>query len=122
MNSALMNMLVLAQAAPAAAEGGGGEQPAGLAGLLGSQQLMMIVLMVVVFYFLLIRPQQKRQKAHLQMVGALKTGDRVVTTGGIHGVVANVKDKTVIVKIADTTKIEIDRGSIGTVLADETSS
>jgi preprotein translocase subunit YajC len=80
--------------------------------------MVMLVLMVVIFYFLLIRPQQKRQKEHRLMIEALKTGDRVVTSSGIHGVVANIKDKTVIVKIAENTKIEIDRASVAVVLKD----
>ena len=109
MNEMLLNVLALGQAEQAAA-------PAG--GLLGNPMVLM-VLMVVVFYFLLIRPQQKRQKEHRKMVESLKTGDRVIAAGGIHGVVANVKDKTVILKIAENTKIEIDRSAVGFVLPEK---
>ncbi|MDR0532624.1 MAG: preprotein translocase subunit YajC [Verrucomicrobiales bacterium] len=116
MNTVLLNVLSLAQAAPAA----NGQTPAGASSLLGSP-FIMIILMVVVFYFLLIRPQQKRQKEHLKMVNALKTGDKVIAAGGIHGVVSNVKDKTVVIKIAENTKIEIDRSSVAVVLPENES-
>ena len=76
----------------------------------------MIVPMVcigVIFYFLIIRPQSKRQKEQLAMVSALKTGDKVVTNGGIHGIISNVKEgSTLILKIADNVKIEIDKTAV----------
>ena len=108
MNEMMINVSMLAQA-----DGG---SPTGLQAFLGNP-IMLMVLMVVIFYFLLIRPQQKQRKQHQQMVSALKTGDRVVLSGGIHGTVANVKDRTLIVKIAENTKIEVDRASVGAVLA-----
>jgi len=67
--------------------------------------------------FLLIRPQQRKAKDHAKLVSALKTGDSVVTNAGIHGVISNVKDKTVIVKIADNVKVEFDRAAIVTIEA-----
>lgn len=66
----------------------------------------------VIFYFLLIRPQQKQRKAHEALISAVKTGDKVVTSSGIHGIIANVKDKTVLLKVADNVKIEIDKAAI----------
>ena len=78
-------------------------------------QFLPIVLIFVIFYFLLIRPQQKRQKDHQKLVESIKTGDKVVTSAGIHGIIANVKDKTVIVKVADNVKLEFDRASVVTV-------
>jgi preprotein translocase subunit YajC len=69
-----------------------------------------------IFYFLMIRPQSQRQKQQDAMIKAVKTGDRIVTSSGIHGMVSNVKDTTVIVKIADNVKIELDKSSIGNVL------
>jgi preprotein translocase subunit YajC len=117
MNSILLNVLTLADAAPAA---NGQAAPGGLAGMLGNPMIM-VVLMIVVFYFMLIRPNQKKQKEHRKMIEALKTGDRVIAASGIHGVVSNVKDKTVIIKIAENTKIEVDRSSIGFVLPDNES-
>jgi preprotein translocase subunit YajC len=66
-------------------------------------------------YFLLIRPQQKRQKEQQKLLSSLKTGDKVITSSGIHGLIANVKETTFLVKIADNVKIEIEKGSIATV-------
>ena len=68
--------------------------------------------MGVLFYFLLIRPQQKRQKQHQQLMSNLKTGDRVVTNSGIHGLIANVKETTFLLKVADNVKIEIDKSAV----------
>ncbi len=73
-------------------------------------------LMVALFYFMLIRPQKRREKERLALLGAVKTGDRVLFGGGLLGVVANVKDKTLIVKIADNVKVEIVRGAVSQVL------
>lgn len=74
----------------------------------------------VIFYFLIIRPQKKKQSDHLKLISAVKTGDEVVTAGGVHGRVANVKDTTVILKIAENTKIEIEKGSIDRIKSAET--
>ena len=68
--------------------------------------------MGVLFYFLLIRPQQRRQKQHQQLMANLKTGDRVVTNSGIHGLIANVKETTFMLKVADNVKIEIDKSAV----------
>lgn len=73
------------------------------------------VFMIVIFYFLLIRPQQKRQKEHQRLLSSLKTGDKVVTSAGIHGLIANVKDSTVLLKVADNVKIEVDKSAISNV-------
>src|ERR1700740_482956 len=70
---------------------------------------------IFIFYFLLIRPQQKRQKEHQQLLSNLKTGDKVVTSSGIHGLIANVKDTTFLVKVADNVKIEVDKNAIASV-------
>ena len=77
--------------------------------------LMLPIIFIVIFYFLLIRPQMKKQKEHDKLVAALQTGDNVVTSSGIHGVITNVKDKTVIVRIADNVKVEFDRSAITAV-------
>ena len=70
-------------------------------------------------YFVLIRPQKKRQQQQQRLVSSLKTGDRVVTNAGIHGLIANVKDTTVIVKVADNVKIEMEKSAISNVLKTE---
>ncbi len=70
----------------------------------------------VIFYFLSIRPQSKRQKELQTLIASLKTGDKVVTTGGIHGIIANVKEGNILsLKIADNVKIEIDKSAIASV-------
>jgi preprotein translocase subunit YajC len=79
-------------------------------GFLSSAVLM--VLLIVIFYFFLIRPQNKKQKATEKMLAALKKGDKVVTIGGIHGVISSLKEKTVIVKVDDNVKLEFSRSAI----------
>ena len=75
---------------------------------------------IAIFYFMIIRPQQKRQKQHQAMLEALKKGDKVVVSGGIHGVVAGFDEKTVLVQIADNVKIKVERASVtGVVNAEE---
>lgn len=85
--------------------------PGGIAGVLGRPEIMMVI-MVVVFYFLLIRPQQKQRKDQAARVAALQQGDRVITSAGIHGIVHNVKEHTVIVKVAEGTMLEFDKAAI----------
>jgi preprotein translocase subunit YajC len=82
-------------------------------GFLSSAVLM--VLLIVIFYFFLIRPQNKKQKETEKMLAALKKGDKVITIGGIHGVVSSLKEKTVIVKVDDNTKMEFSRSAISGV-------
>lgn len=93
------------------------QQHAGQAqsGGLWYMQLLPFAFIFVIFYFLLIRPQQKRQKEHQRLLSDLKTGDKVVTSSGIHGLIANVKDTTFLVKIADNVKIEVDKNAIASV-------
>lgn len=77
-----------------------------------------ILFMGVIFYFLLIRPQQKRAKEQAALISSIKSGDRVVTAGGLHGIVANARDasdKTVLVKFAENVKLEVDKSAITTV-------
>jgi preprotein translocase subunit YajC len=89
--------------------------PAGPAGLF-SNPVVPFVLIGIIFYFLIIRPQSKRQKDLEKLLTSLKTGDKVVTASGIHGIISNVKEgKTLILKIADNVKIEIDKSAISAV-------
>jgi len=78
-----------------------------------------IILIFVIMYFLLFRPQIKRQKEQARLISTLKTGDHVVTASGIHGMISNVKDRTIIVKIADNVKIEMEKSAVATVLKAE---
>ena len=75
-------------------------------------QLMFLGLMFAAMYFLLIAPQRKKQKEHDRMLAALSTGDEIVTTGGIFGVITNVKDDRFVVRISDNTKVEIGKGFV----------
>ncbi|EUJ31839.1 preprotein translocase subunit YajC [Listeria floridensis FSL S10-1187] len=74
-----------------------------------------IVLMIVLFYFLLIRPQQKRQKEVVNMQNSLAKGDKIVTIGGLHGIVDAIDDNTVVLKSGNS-KLTFDRNAIRTVL------
>ncbi|NCD34931.1 MAG: preprotein translocase subunit YajC [Spartobacteria bacterium] len=76
-----------------------------------------IAIMIALFYFMMIRPQQKRAKQRQALLDSVKTGDRIVFSGGMMGVVTNVKDKSVMVKIADNVKVEILRGAVSQVVA-----
>ena len=84
-------------------------------GPLGSP-LVMMGLMVVMFYFLLIRPQQRQRKEQAARIAALKSGTKIITTAGIHGIVHNVKDTTVMVKVAEGTILEFDKPAIASVI------
>jgi len=79
------------------------------------QMLLFYALIAGGFYFLFIAPQRKKQKAHEKMLSELQSGDEVLTTGGIYGVVTNVKEDRFIVRISDTTKVEIAKGFISSV-------
>ena len=90
---------VLAQAAPPAGPG-------------AASQLLIFSLLFLGMWFLIIAPQRKKQKAHTKMIEALKTGDEVLTNGGIYGTIANIKNDRLVLKIADNTKIEMHRSFV----------
>jgi len=77
--------------------------------------LMPLILMFVVFYFLLIRPQQKKQKDHQKMLSELKKNDEVITNGGIHGTIVNIKDNTYVVRVDDNVKVEVSKSAVAGV-------
>jgi len=91
-------------------------QPIILAQQAGSYDMLVnfapIILIGVIFYLLIFMPMRKRQKKLDMMINALKSGDRVITSSGIYGTVAGVKEKTFILKIADQVKIEVAKNSI----------
>ena len=103
-----MNSTLLLGAA-AAAPGAGG-----LKGLLVS--FGPFILIIIVMYFLLFRSQQKKAKQRRLMLDAVRSGDKVVTAGGIIGTVSSVKEKTLSLKIAENVKVEVNRASISGVL------
>ena len=82
-------------------EGGGGFQP-----------LILMGAMFAIFYFLLIRPQQKKNKEHRQMLSNLRKGDRVVTSGGIHGRITGMDEATLTVEIAEKVRVKVSRGNV----------
>lgn len=75
------------------------------------------LLIFLIFYFLLIKPQKDKQKEQKDVREKMKKNDQVVTAGGMHGTIALVKDKTVVVRVDDNVKIEFDKESITTVIA-----
>lgn len=94
------------------AEGSGQQEQPAMCGGGGIVGILPIVAMVAIFYFLIIRPQQKQQKKLRQMRESLTKGDRVVTSGGIHGVVTNVKGSVLTIRIADGVKVDVEKDSV----------
>jgi len=90
------------------------QEAAGAAAPAGSSWISFIpiVLMILIFYFLLIRPQQKREKERKKMIDELQVGNRVLTSAGIYGVITNMKDDIVVIKIADGAKVEFAKSSV----------
>ncbi len=80
--------------------------------LSGWTSLVPLVVMLGIFYFLLIAPMRKRQKQQEQMIGGLKPGDRVLTTGGIYGTIVGIKDDRLTLRIADQVKVEVAKSSV----------
>ena len=101
-----MNVLnIILQAAPS--PGGG-----------GTQMIVMMLLIVVVFYFFMIRPQSKKQKEIRNFRDKLQNGDKVITAGGIHGRIKEVKDDSVLLEIAENIRIRVEKSSIYATAAD----
>ena len=98
------------------AQGTGGGSGLGGGGLLS---LVPFLLIFIIFYFLVIRPQQKRQKDQKAVVDAVKKGDKIVTTSGIWGTVANLGKDTVTVQVADNVKIKMQRENIARLRGDD---
>ena len=78
--------------------------------------LLPLILIFIVFWFILIFPQQRRQKQHKKMLESLQKGDKVVTVGGIHGTVTHIGDKTVIIKVDENTKLEVNKNAIAAIV------
>ena len=102
MNSLVFNLLM---GAPSGAEGGN-----------AFMSFLPLIAIIAIFYFLILRPQKKKQKDTQNMLSALKKGDRVVTIGGIHGVIQSLKENTIIVKVDENVKLEFNRGAISSVV------
>jgi preprotein translocase subunit YajC len=99
-------MNFLAYALGGAGSGGTGGQGGGFGAFIP------LILMFAIFYFLLIRPQQKKAKQHKQLLSALKKGDRVVSSGGLHGLVTGLTDDMVTMEIAPKVRVKVSRSSI----------
>ena len=93
---------------PAHAQGAAASDPFGF--------FLPMIVIFVAFYFLLIRPQQKKQKAHTELIGALATGDEVLTAGGILGKVTAVTDHYATLKIADDVEIKIQKSTVSAIV------
>lgn len=103
----LTSILALASP-PGGAQGGGG-------GLFGT--VAMFGAIIAIMYFMVIRPQQKRMKEHQAMLGTVKRGDTITLTGGMHGKVFEVEEKTIQVEVAKNTVIKFDKGSVQSIVS-----
>jgi preprotein translocase subunit YajC len=79
-------------------------------------QVVFFAAIFAIFYFLLIRPQQRQKRDREQMLAAVKKGDRVVTSSGLHGTVMGLGEHTVTLRVADQVKLEFDRAAIGRIV------
>jgi preprotein translocase subunit YajC len=104
MNSFVFTLLLGSQ------QGGEGAAP-------GFMSFLPLVAIIAIFYFLILRPNNKKQKETQRMLSALRKGDRVVTIGGIHGVIQSVKESTVIIKVDQNVKLEFNRSAVSSVSA-----
>ena len=105
-----MLTLILMASSP---DGGGG-------GLVST--LIMFGAIFLIFYFMIIRPQQKRAKERNKMLSNLEKGDKVVTSGGIHGTIAGIDEKTVLLQVSESVKVKVERSAISTILSTKESS
>jgi preprotein translocase subunit YajC len=107
-----MNLAHAADVAYAAASPpGGAGGPAAFV-----QPLILFGAMFAIFYFIVLRPQQRQKAERERMLSALKKGDRIVTSSGMHGTVVALGEHTVTVRVADQVRLEFDRSAIGRVL------
>jgi preprotein translocase subunit YajC len=89
-------------------DGGGG-------GLIST--LIMFGAIFLIFYFMIIRPQQRRTKEREKMLSNLEKGDKIITSGGLHGTIAGIDEKTVLLQVSDSVKVKVERSAIATVLS-----
>jgi preprotein translocase subunit YajC len=101
--------ILLAMATPPDGQGGGGM----------FSTLIMFGAIFAIFYFMIIRPQQKRAKDQKKMIEALQKGDKVLLSGGMHGSISGLEDKTVLVDVGNNVKIKFERSAIVSVLKDK---
>ncbi len=121
MNNYLVNGSVILMgnqggASAEVASADGSTAKTGKEGVLGNPMILMLGGLFIIMYFFMIRPQSKKQKEVRNMLAQLEKGDKILSAGGIKGVVDDVKEDTVIVKVADNTKLEFSKASITHVL------
>ena len=92
------------------------QSPSGQGGGSAMVQLAFFAAIFAIFYFLLIRPQQKQKRERETMLSAVKPGDRVVMSSGLHGTVVKLSDNAVTLKVADQVRLEFDRSAIGRIV------
>lgn len=109
LNDTLYPLILAMPGAPGGGEGGGGGGGLGM--------FLPMIIIFAIFYIMMIRPQQRKEKERRLMIDNVKSGDRVMFSGGIFGTVTNAKNaQTLVVKIADNVKVEIARGAVARVL------
>ncbi len=106
-------MVSLLAMAPPPGQGGGG-------GSLIST-IIMFGAIFLIFYFMIIRPQQKRSKEREKMLSNIKKGDKIVTSGGMHGVIAGIDEKTVLIQVSDNVKLKFERSAVASITASKDS-
>lgn len=85
--------------------------------------MLLPLLLIPVLYFVMIKPQQKKQKQWQEMLGTIKSGDRITTAGGIRGIIVSIKDDVIVIRVApDNIKLEIAKHAIASVTTQESSS
>lgn len=90
----------------------GAPQGGGNDGSSGMMSIIMIVALIAIFYFFMIRPQSKKQKEIKKFRDAMQKGDKVITAGGIHGKIKEIKDNVIILQVDDNVKITIDKAMV----------
>jgi preprotein translocase subunit YajC len=101
-------LLELLAMAPQSGEGGGG-------GMVST--IIMFGAIFLIFYFMIIRPQQKRAKERDKMLANIQKGDKVVTSGGVHGTISGIDEKTVLLDVGDKVKLKVERSAVTTVIS-----
>lgn len=78
--------------------------------------IVMFGAIFLIFYFMIIRPQQKRAKEREKLLSSIEKGDKVITSGGVHGTVAGVEEKTILLQVTENVKLKIERSAIATII------
>ncbi|MBK9334050.1 MAG: preprotein translocase subunit YajC [Ignavibacteria bacterium] len=90
------------------------QAPGGIESILSS--IVPFLLIIFIFYFLILRPQQKRQKERAKLLESIKKGDKIITAGGIHGLVEGLDESSILVKISDNVKVKMERSAVTTII------